>query len=240
VDASDSPASEHDHGRRGNGVSSHKRKAVVLSCEKLQSIGAHALIRTVASVQSSMAIDCSFSYNRCAACDRKCGGGEFSNLQTFTLERIITRLSVGIAAGCSLVIHSNPEFGGAACPPDLPHDKLCNTDPCKEDCQLGVWGSWSSCSRTCSPVESDKMDHHINGKDTESEKPHRFRYRGVVRQPEGGGKACLATVETQECVGLSCPVDCLMSKWDSKLDGSCSECTHTCGKGERVDRQHAK
>lgn len=41
-----------------------------------------------------------------------------------------------------------PEFEGEQCPP-VTEAQACNTQACDEDCMLGGWSEWGSCSRVC-------------------------------------------------------------------------------------------
>ena len=60
-------------------------------------------------------------------------------------------------------------------------------DPCPEDCVLGDWGPWSSCSHSC-------------GEDGTQE-----RVRPVLRERVEGGSECGPRVEQRVCLLAECP-----------------------------------
>jgi len=97
-----------------------------------------------------------------------------------------------------------PKVETASCTPD------CSKPP--QDCVLSEWGSWSSCDQSCGGGQ-------------------RNRTRIVVTESSHLGRPCDgAMVETEACNDSPCKEkqDCVLSAW-----GSWSECTKTCGGGQR-------
>eukprot|EP00927_Polykrikos_kofoidii_P023240 TRINITY_DN21471_c0_g1_i1.p1 TRINITY_DN21471_c0_g1~~TRINITY_DN21471_c0_g1_i1.p1 ORF type:complete len:744 (+),score=74.06 TRINITY_DN21471_c0_g1_i1:149-2233(+) len=82
------------------------------------------------SLYPCAAVDCEFAeWSSWSACSAKCGGG------------VRTR---------SRVIGRKAENGGRVCEGESMSVESCNKDPCvSNDCVLGEWGSWSSCSKSC-------------------------------------------------------------------------------------------
>ncbi|XP_078495673.1 spondin-1-like [Ciona intestinalis] len=83
---------------------------------------------------------------------------------------------------------------GAECL-SLKEEVGCKDKNCKVDCQMSGWETWSKCSTFC-------------GAGTQS------RIRSVDTAPSGGGKACPAAKETQDCMppcsceNLFCEAEC--------------------------------
>lgn len=128
-------------------------------------------------------------WRRWSACTRSCGEGSQKRSRT---------------------IKTHAEHGGYVCP-TLRGKRFCNRHACPKDCEVGTWGGWRSCSKSCG---------------TGSQPRHR-----VVIQPESGGKACPAAKSTQLCNPHSCPTDCVVSTWTAW-----DSCSRTCdtGKTERT------
>jgi competence ComEA-like helix-hairpin-helix protein len=96
---------------------------------------------------------------------------------------------------------------GAACP-DLRESQGCNYGIlCVEDCQMGGWGGWSTCTREC-------------GGGSQS------RSRDLVSEQVNGGKVCGPTWDVQSCNKQACPVDCRYGDWTEW-----SSCSKECGGG---------
>lgn len=96
--------------------------------------------------------------------------------------------------------------GGVACV-SLTNTASCNLQACPVDCQMEAWGPWSVCKKTC-------------GTGAQSS------FRGVAVPAAFGGKACTTKVQTRACNTFSCPVDCVVSNYNSW-----SACSKTCGNG---------
>merc|ERR1719426_238665 len=110
---------------------------------------------------------------------------------------------------------TQPSAGGAVCPHSA-ETRACNQHACPVDCIVsGVWGSWSSCSRTC-------------GSGSQS------RTRALV-QPAYGGAACPMGAETQSCNTHDCVHICSHTTCEYMFtDGEwrTNIFTHSCSKYE--------
>jgi len=133
-------------------------------------------------------IDCTISsWGAYGACSKSCGHG------------LITR---------SRSIVTMPQAEGIPCQV-LKEHKDCNTHICPVECELTLWGAWSTCSATC-------------GKGAFT------RTRQIKVQPEDGGAPCPSTAETKPCDLMACPVDCKTTQW------VCGMCHKTCGGGSKL------
>lgn len=125
-------------------------------------------------------------------CSRDCGGG--------TQQR-------------SRYIEVQPQSGGTVCPTNLIETRMCNLQPCPQECVLAPWGEWSACSATCG-----------GGIQTRS--------RAILVPSSGTASPCPPAEqlsETLHCNTHACPVDCIVGLWSDW-----SNCSRTCGSGERV------
>ena len=103
-------------------------------------------------------------------------------------------------------------YKGNPCPA-LTQSRACNMPACPPpalDCHLAAWAGWSNCTRGC-------------GGGTQT------RHRAIEVAPAYGGEACAATFQNRSCNPQTCPVDCVVSDFNDW-----SECTRSCGTGERV------
>jgi hypothetical protein len=96
--------------------------------------------------------------------------------------------------------------GGKICPA-LKETRNCNSHDCAIDCEVSKFGNWGVCSKSCG------VGSHS-------------RTRGITRKSDFGGKACPDLKEVETCRTQPCPVDCVLSKWNSW-----TACTKTCGIG---------
>lgn len=120
----------------------------------------------------SAAIDCVASeWSLWTACDVPCGIGSQRRLRE---------------------VLQAPKGAGEMCPP-LDQLRPCDKGPCKVDCLLSDWSTWSECSHPCGLGEQ-----------------RRSRY--VIEAPSETGKSCGALEETKPCGG-HCPPKCILSDW---------------------------
>jgi len=77
-----------------------------------------------------------------------------------------------------------PELGGKPCPAlvDYLH---CNTKACPEDCEVGKWGDFSPCTKSCAGG-------------------HTTRTRKLLRAPQLNGDACPSLIEVRDCNKHAC------------------------------------
>jgi hypothetical protein len=125
------------------------------------------------------------NWGKWSRCNKECGGG------------IKAR---------SRVTLRNPKFKGNKCPPSS-EVMDCNEAACDQDCQVGQWSGFTTCTKTC-------------GRGT------RVRDRAVVQPQVGDGAICLPVREEEWCNPADCPVDCEWGDW-GQFDG----CDATCGFG---------
>ena len=102
-----------------------------------------------------------------------------------------------------------PLNGGVACPTQS-ETNTCNGHSCAVNCVLTAFGAYTPCSRSC-------------GKGTQT------RSRGVARAPEHGGVACASLSNARDCNSHACPVDCVLSAWQSY-----TACTKSCNTGMKT------
>lgn len=100
-------------------------------------------------------------------------------------------------------VQTMPAHGGAACPA-LQETQACDAGPCEQDCAVGEWGAWSTCSAAC-------------GGGT------RTRTRAITLEQRGSGAACPALEESESCNTQDCPVDCVVGEWTDwgACEGNC-------------------
>jgi hypothetical protein len=85
--------------------------------------------------------------------------------------------------------------GGKACPTTSATQK-CGTATCPIHCDVGKWGAFGPCSKTCG-----------NG----SQK----RTRAILKLPKHGGFSCPSLVNVRVCASAACPRDCVVTAWSS-------------------------
>jgi hypothetical protein len=99
-----------------------------------------------------------------------------------------------------------PSKTGAQCE-QASEAKYCKAGPCPNHCEVGEWGKWSMCTKTCGTG-------------------FKLQSRKVTAHPQYGGFACPALVAKLQCNNQPCPRDCKVSDF-----GAWGECSVTCGKG---------
>jgi len=117
------------------------------------------------------------------------------------------------------VIQKDANYGGAPCPDEskLQEEIVCNTAPCKVDCEMAEWSKWSACTKTCACG-------------------HRTRSRAVKVKAARGGASCPAKEAKQSCNTQRCPIDCVLGGWTDW-----GPCSATClGQQERHVSIHVK
>ena len=119
------------------------------------------------------------------ACGAACGGGEQKRTRDVVKASLI----------------------GSPCPA-LEEWRMCNTQLCPQDCQLGGWSDWSQCSVACGGGKRDSI--------------------AFVLQPSvAGGKECDLTRREEDCNTNACKVgECVTSGW-TEWD----TCSRQCGGG---------
>jgi hypothetical protein len=153
-----------------------------------------AMVDEIACNTSPCAIDCQVSmWGPYDACSKSCDMGFQTRMR-----------SIVVAAA----------HGGRKCG-DLQSVRFCNQHHCPSSCQVGEWGSWTECGKTCGGGV-------------------KARARAITVHPANGGEACPALKEEASCHSQACPVDCKLSYW-----GPFTECSATCGTGDKV-RQRFK
>ena len=123
-----------------------------------------------------------------SACTKECGGGSKTRSRTVTDHELWDK-----------------------CPPS--EVVLCNTQTCATDCQMGHWGPWGACSRTCGGGSQK-------------------RKRIPITKAAAGGTACGRWTDTRTCAPENCPVDCEVSAWTGW-----DACSATCGGGSQTRRR---
>lgn len=74
-------------------------------------------------------------------------------------------------------------------------------------CEVSTWSEWGACSKSCAGGKQE-------------------RKRTVVRQRKFGGAKCPVLTQSRSCNVQNCPVNCLVTKWDSF-----SRCSEVCAGG---------
>jgi hypothetical protein len=94
------------------------------------------------------------------------------------------------------------------CDPLKHEARKCNLGQCEaEDCQVSEWMEHGECSSVCGAGQQ------------------RF-VRTITKAAKNGGKCDKDLVGVGPCVGVHCPVDCVLSDWERH-----GECSSTCGSG---------
>ena len=99
--------------------------------------------------------------------------------------------------------------GGVACSSTF-EEQACNTQACATDCKMSEWTPWTECTKPCG-----------GGKQQ--------RTRSVETPAANGGAECPSAMEEQACNTQACPIDCVMSPWESW-----SVCSKLCGGGKQT------
>lgn len=142
------------------------------------------------------ALDCIFgAWTTWSACSRECGGGQHIS------SRQVLRFPQAAGKPCEGALRRVEVCSQHFCPGDEP-----------VDCELGAWGLWLPCTRSCGGGEAQ-------------------RSRMVSREPRNGGRPCAEsfTRQVQECNTRPCPEEslCIWTQWSSW-----SSCSAECGMGQ--------
>jgi hypothetical protein len=131
-------------------------------------------------------IHCEVSpWTKFSDCTKSCGSGSYTRTRTIT---------------------KTAQHGGFVCP-SLKEVEVCQWIHCPVNCQMGDWGEWSVCTKSCA-----KGVHH--------------RSRKILVHPQHGGEPCGNVLSMNFCNTQPCPIDCVLSDWSAF-----SECSHTCLRG---------
>lgn len=130
--------------------------------------------------------DCEWAdWTSWGACSTSCGGGV----------KLRTRSVQDDAVG-----------GGRQCEGASRDEEACSLKACPQDCELGDWSAWTTCSVSCGNGTS-------------------LRERKIVSREAEGGKPCSGALEQENpCYQEGCPVDCLWDDWSEW-----TECSTSCG-----------
>merc|ERR1711981_837435 len=99
-------------------------------------------------------------------CTRSCGGGRSKRQRSCTV--------------------------GTSCKGVTVEERLCNSNPCPAEITWSIWGSWSSCTRSCGGGRSERS-----------------------RSCTGGATCSGVGVEERLCNSNTCPVEVTWSNWGS-------------------------
>jgi hypothetical protein len=104
---------------------------------------------------------------------------------------------------------------GYTCPTNAFQERTCQITPCKIDCKVSEWSSFSTCSLEC-------------GGGTQ------IQTRSILIKAEYGGKACPTDlINVQPCNTDDCPTQCTTGPW-----GNWSACSKTCNDGTGSGTQY--
>jgi len=141
----------------GGGIQTRTRR--VLTPVAFGGVQCPTVAETATCNQALCVIDCQVSqFSEWSACSVSCQGG------TRHRKREVVTLS---------------ENGGASCP-ELEETGACAEVPCPEDCHVGEWKTWSTCTDKC-------------GGGT------RVRHREITNVAEEGGHPCPPVTEEEPC-----------------------------------------
>jgi hypothetical protein len=140
-------------------------------------------------------IDCELSaWSTFSTCTVTCGKG------TTRRTRYVTR---------------TPLHGGLSCM-DLEEEISCDEGPCPVHCDTTIWGSWSTCPKSCGAPDSAQQ----------------YRTRSITQIALHGGVVCPTLTSKRNCLDdhgdalKPCPVDCVQASVPVE-----SGCSVTCGYG---------
>jgi len=101
-------------------------------------------------------------------------------------------------------------FQGTICP-HLTDSAECGELRCPVDCQVGDWGEFTTCDKSCNTGDRYRQRHPV----------------GFVTA--FGGQGCPDLTDHEACGTIPCPTDCEIGEWTAY-----GECSLTCGGGVRV------
>jgi hypothetical protein len=161
------------------------------SCSETCGAGTQWRMRKIDIAASSGGQQCSDRFELQACDDGVCPVNcQFTNWTSWTTCHKTCGTSVQIR-GRSIQVEASTT--GTQCP-SLQETRECMTMDCPEDCIVGAWGLWDTCSTSCGTGE-------------------RFRTRPVLRAVGFGGKLCAVTEDREECNTHDCPTNCEVSAW---------------------------
>lgn len=84
------------------------------------------------------------------------------------------------------------------------------TNPCPVHCAVSDWGSWGTCSQSCTfetiVIHNDSRIQHVGSQ---------TRSRSVITEALHGGAICPSKQQTRQCNDTPCPRDCVPDVWGS-------------------------
>ncbi|CAJ1411111.1 unnamed protein product [Effrenium voratum] len=159
-------------------------------------------------------------------CDEACTDGEWASWSSWT--RCSATCDVAYKSRRRDVAVQPSRCGKPAVGLREEFKECANLQPCNfnQDCVLGEWNQWSECSCSCFGIQE--------------------RNRVIEQFAAGSGKSCNGTVKEiipcnpgpgeerdEHCGNMKREQDCVISIWDTW-----SDCTATCGGGQRERARH--
>jgi hypothetical protein len=181
----------------------------------------------------------------------KCAAGRFTHMDGATHEHRAHSCSAGSgdcdrhAAGAFAECLACPRVDALRYQWNSAGETTCRD--VKLDCTPSTWGSWGSCTKSCTPMVGTLKDtkgvagSHYRTRHPAAQMPCNLPNQELCAQAWGGGVECSALLDwvgdvtiaggafykqTQSCNEHACPVDCVPGTW-----GGWSTCTKTCAAG---------
>jgi hypothetical protein len=177
----------------GGGVKERRRQPL------LPQIGAGdacAKSRDYENCNTSPCADCEYDWQDWSTCTQSCGGGHQIRRVTVHVSAQNEDLSYGSfqytdtdeEAGDIPASHWQYAANGGDCA--LAQQRVCNSQPCPEDCKYEKWGKWGQCSETCGV--KGEVGFQTRSRD-------RKMCGGALCEPSYGGKSCTGLTQQRRC-----------------------------------------